>query len=122
MTTSIDRQATVTNSSAAVRVIPVTDGDRPVGAWVVGPESAAFHPVIDVTRLAGAVLAATGAIVIATVTVAATTRRRPEIGAVTMGPGGWVSVKRTARPALRSSTRRPWWARLLRAHRLVVQS
>jgi hypothetical protein len=122
MSTSIDNKPALIAPPAAVRVLPVADGERPVGAWVVGPDTAVFRPVVDVTRLAGAALAATGAVVIATVTVAAVTRRRPEIGTVTMGPGGWVSVKRTAGPALRSSARRPWWARLLGAHRLTVES
>jgi hypothetical protein len=52
--------------------------------------------------------------------VVAAARRRRAIGAVTMGPGGWVSVKRSACPPLRDGSPRPWWARLLGAHRLVV--
>jgi hypothetical protein len=124
MITSIDGRATAITSpapAAAVTVTPVLDGERPVGAWIAGPDSAVFRPVIDVTRLAGTALAAAGAVAIATVTVAAATRRRPAIGSVTMGPGGWVSVKRAPAPPLRSGAARPWWARLLRAHRLVVE-
>jgi hypothetical protein len=60
-------------------------------------------------------------VLIATAAVAAV-RRRPAIGAVTMGPGGWVSVKRSACPPLRDGSPRPWWARLIGAHRLVVKS
>jgi hypothetical protein len=37
-----------------------------------------------------------------------------------MGPGGWVSLRRTGSPPLRDGSPRPWWAHLLRAHRLVV--
>ncbi|GAA3950264.1 hypothetical protein [Actinoplanes auranticolor] len=121
MITSIDGRTTVA-LPAPVTVLPVVDGERPVGAWVVGPGGAAFRPVVDVTRLAGTVLAAVGAATVAVAVVAAAGRRRPEIGAVTMGPGGWVSIKRTALPPLRSAAPRPWWARVLRARRLVPQS
>jgi hypothetical protein len=119
MTTSIDGRTAV--APTTVSVMPVADGERPVGAWIVGPGGAEFRPVIDVTRLAGAVLAAVGAVTVAVTVVAAANRRRPEIGTVTMGPGGWVSVKRTALPPLRSGTPRPWWAHLLNARRLVPQ-
>jgi hypothetical protein len=104
-----------------ITVVPVMDGDRQVGAWLVGPDSATYRPVVDVTRLAGAALATAGAVLIASAAVAAT-RRRPAIGTVTMGPGGWVSVKRAACPPLRDGSPRPWWARLLGAHRLVLKS
>jgi hypothetical protein len=109
MTTSLDARTGVT-------VLPVRDGDRTVGAWVVGTDTAVFRPVVDVNRLAAVALGAAAA-----VTIAAAIRRRPAIGTVTMGPGGWISLKRTTRPALRSATPRPWWARMLRAHRLVVE-
>jgi len=107
--------------SSDITVIPVMDGDRQVGAWLVGAGSATYRPVVDVTRLAGAALATAGAVLIATAAVAAA-RRPPAVGAVTMGPGGWVSVKRSACPPLRDGSARPWWARLLGAHRLVVKS
>jgi hypothetical protein len=38
-----------------------------------------------------------------------------------MGPGGWVGLKGAALPPLRPARRRPWWARLLRARRMVVE-
>ena len=117
MTTTIDGRTAL----APVTVLPVIDGERPVGAWIVGPGTATFRPVVDVTRLAGAALAAAGAATVAVAVVAAAGRRRPEIGTVTMGPGGWVSVKRTSSPPLRSGPPRPWWAHLLRARRLVPQ-
>jgi len=104
-----------------ITVVPVMDGDRQVGAWLVGTESATYRPVVDVTRLAGAALATAGAVLIASA-VAGAVRRRPAIGAITMGPGGWVSLKRTGGPPLRDGSPRPWWARLLGAHRLVVKS
>jgi hypothetical protein len=107
--------------SPDITVIPVMDGDRQVGAWLVGPATATYRPVVDVTRLAGAALAA-GAVAAAAAVLASAVRRRPAIGAVTMGPGGWVSVKRSGCPPLRDRSPRPWWARLLGAHRLAVRS
>jgi hypothetical protein len=106
-------------SPGTVTVLPVTDKDRAIGAWIVGPDTATFRPVVDVNRLTGAVLATAGAVAIAVLIATAGIRRRPAIGAVTMGPGGWVSVKRTGCPRLRSAEHRPWWARLLGAHRLT---
>ncbi|MEV8509067.1 hypothetical protein AB0368_30115 [Actinoplanes sp. NPDC051475] len=63
---------------------------------------------------------ATAALASVAVSIGVALRRRPAIGAVTMGPGGWISLKRTTRPPLRAArTERPWWARALRARRLV---
>ncbi|RSM43494.1 hypothetical protein DMB66_53335 [Actinoplanes sp. ATCC 53533] len=118
MTTTLDAEIPPSTRSGHVAVLPVRHGDRPVGAWIVGSDTAVFRPVVDVSRLAAAALAAAAAATIATVVV---TCRRPAIGAVTMGPGGWISLKRTTRPALFSAAPRPWWARMLRAHRLVVE-
>jgi hypothetical protein len=100
-------------------VLPVRHGRHEIGAYVLGPRRTVFVPAIDVTRVATAALAAA---TIATVAVALATavRRRPAIGTVTMGPGGWVSLKGTGSPPLHDGTARPWWARLLRAHRLTV--
>ncbi|GAA2607589.1 hypothetical protein [Paractinoplanes durhamensis] len=103
-----------------VTVTPVMDGDRPVGAWIAGPETATFRPVVDVTRLTGTVLATAAAVAIAGTAIVAATRRRPAIGAVTMGPGGWVSVKNAVCPPLGPDSARPWWARLIGAHRLTA--
>lgn len=118
MTTTIDERPPLTRPSETVTVIPVRHGDREVGAWITGPGGATYRPVIDVTRLAGAALATVGAVAIASAAVVAA-RQRPAIGRVTMGPGGWVSVKGLPKPSLRPESPRPWWARLLRAHRLT---
>ncbi|MFF5289456.1 hypothetical protein [Paractinoplanes globisporus] len=118
MSTSTYGPGVTVTPAPAVSVIPVRDGEREVGAWIVGPEAASFRPVVDVTRLAGAVLATAGAVLVATAVTAAATRHRPAIGAVTMGPGGWVSVKRAGCPPLRTRAHRPWWARVLRAERI----
>jgi hypothetical protein len=101
-------------------VIPVQHGDHEIGAYVIGPRRTTFVPAVDATRIATAALAA-AAISTVAIAVAVAVRRRPAIGTVAMGPGGWVSVKGTGLPPLRDGTTRPWWARLLRAHRLVVQ-
>lgn len=120
MTTTLDRPVPAETMAGQADVIPVRDGDRPVGAWIVTRDSAVFRPVIDVNRLTDA---AVGLVTVAAIAVAAAVavRRRPAVGAITMGPGGWVSLKHTARPALRSGAPRPWWARILRARRLEVE-
>ncbi len=100
-------------------VVQVRQGERPVGAYVVGDGAAVFHPAVDVTRLGTAALA-TVAVSVVAVSAAVALRRRPAIGTVTMGPGGWVSLKNAGLPPLRDDSPRPWWAHVLRAHRLVV--
>ncbi|MFI7602383.1 hypothetical protein [Actinoplanes sp. NPDC049681] len=95
-------------------VTPVRRGDREIGAYIDGR----FVPAVDATAVALAALA-TAAVASAGVSIGLAVRRRPAIGAVTMGPGGWISLKHTTRPPLRAA--RPWWARLLRAHRLVEE-
>jgi hypothetical protein len=118
MTTSVSTKPPVTAQTAPMTVTPVVNGDREVGAWIVGPDRATYRPVIDVTRLAATIVVTAGAVAVAVAAVAAAARRRPAIGAVTMGPGGWVSVKGATKPALRSTGRRPWWAHLLKAEPL----
>jgi hypothetical protein len=114
---AVGERTTITSPEArsadAVGVIPVMAGDREVGAWITGPGGTVYRPVIDVTWLAGAVLAA------AAVAVAATAAARPRtaIGRVTMGPGGWVSLKGLPRPRMQAEPERPLWARLLGADR-----
>ncbi|GAB2584090.1 hypothetical protein Aab01nite_54590 [Paractinoplanes abujensis] len=100
-----------------ITVTPVRRGDREIGAYIDGR----FVPAVDATTVALAALA-TAAVATAGISVGFALRRRPAIGTVTMGPGGWVSLKRTTRPALKAGRpARPWWARLLRARRLVVE-
>ena len=113
MTTTIERGPVL---------IPVRSGDREIGAYTVGPDQTTFVPAVDVTALVLGSMA-TATVTAVAVAIGVALRRRPAIGAVTMGPGGWVSLKRTSRPPLRAttSTHRPWWARALRAHRLVVE-
>ena len=109
----------------------VRQQERPLGAYAGGIDLAARRPgvdaggadptgrrpTVDVTRLA---LAALGTVAVSVVAVSAAValRRRPVIGAVTMGPGGWISLKGAGLPPLRASSPRPWWALVLRAHRV----
>jgi hypothetical protein len=112
--------APITTTGEAV-VIPLgRTGRRPVAVVIVDRDGARCRPVVDLERLAWCAVAAAGLSAAAAVAATAT-RHRPAIGSVTMGPGGWVSLKGAAAPPLRPTTRRPWWARLLRARRLVVE-
>jgi hypothetical protein len=88
-----------------VTIVPIRHGRRTVGAYVMSSEGVRFQQATDVTRIAVAI------------------RRPPAIRSVTMGPGGWVSLKGMPQPPMRSGAApsRPWWARPLRAHRLVVE-
>jgi len=100
-------------------------GGRPMGAFVIRNGKVRWHPVVDVTRVL-----TTAEIVVGAVLVARHLAARPSgaKAAVSMGPGGWVSMKGGAmavRPARRlwsrqpvasaPAGRRPWWARLLAA-------
>ncbi|MGA5298480.1 hypothetical protein ACPCHT_01055 [Nucisporomicrobium flavum] len=101
-------------------VVLVRCGDRTVGAYVTGPDGVRYRPVVDVTALGVAALA-TIALTAAALGAGVALRRRPAIGSVSMGPGGWVSLRGTGVPPLRPAAPRPWWARILKANRLVVQ-
>jgi hypothetical protein len=108
--------------SAPVTVVPVRNGQRTIGAYIVSKDSARFKPTTDVTPIAVTTLGVAAVIAVA-VALAAAARRPPAIRSVTMGPGGWVSLKGTVLPPLHGpgSPARPWWARALGARRLVVQ-
>jgi hypothetical protein len=108
--------------SGAVTVVPVRNGKRTIGAYIVSKDSARFEPALDVTPMAVTALGVAAVIGVA-VALATASRRPPAIRSVTMGPGGWVSLKGTALPPLSGTgmTARPWWARALGARRLVVQ-
>ncbi len=98
-------------------------GARPLGAFEVRDGRVRWHPVVDVTRVL-----TTAEVVLGAVVVASRLAGRPPAAhaRVTMGPGGWVSLKSgtvSLRPARRArrrthpaaTARRPWWARLLAA-------
>ena len=106
-------------------------GNRALGAFVVRNGKVRWRPALDVTKVI-----TTAEVVVGGVLIARQLAGRPS-GAkslVTMGPGGWVSMKGGAmsvrpanrgwiprrRPAAQPSIarRRPWWARLLSAKAL----
>ncbi|MEU7909213.1 hypothetical protein [Actinoplanes sp. NPDC049118] len=102
-------------------LIPVRRGEREIGVFAVGPARTTFVPAVDVTALALGSMAVVAVSAVA-LALGVARRRPPAIGTVTMGPGGWLSLKRAAAPPLRAAAEpRPWWARALRAHRLVVR-
>ncbi|MEV0895441.1 hypothetical protein [Actinoplanes sp. NPDC049802] len=105
------------------RARPVRRGQREIGVYATGPDGTVFVPAVDVTTIAVAALG-TAAVIAVAVSAGVAARRPPAVGSVTMGPGGWVSLRRSTAPALRAAPSRdgrPWWARLLSAHRLVVR-
>jgi hypothetical protein len=99
---------------------------RPVGAFVVRDGTVCWRPAVDVTRLLTAAEVVVGAVL-----VAHRLSRRPSTpkAHVTMGPGGWVSMKggtvavrESRRPFgrprpvdARPCERRPLWARAISA-------
>jgi hypothetical protein len=116
---------TLTNGRAGSRpvtVVPIRNGRRTIGAYIVSRDSARFEPATDVTPIAVTALGVAAIIGVA-VALATAARRPPAIRSVTMGPGGWVSLKGTVLPPLHGTgtSARPWWARALGARRLVVQ-
>ncbi|WUR62207.1 hypothetical protein OHS32_12750 [Micromonospora chokoriensis] len=108
-------------ATPASALVPVVGDGRAVGAYVLSGGRVRYRPVTDPDRL---LAAATGAVAVAVLTAAVAVvgrRKPPAIGAVTMGPGGWVSLRGVRAPALRPAAPRPWWARVLRARRLIVE-
>ncbi|MFF0823949.1 hypothetical protein ACFYUR_26555 [Micromonospora haikouensis] len=100
-------------------VVPVARDGRPVGAFVLAGGRVRYRSLVDPDQvLAAAAGALAVGLVTAAVAVVAGRRRPPAIGTVRMGPGGWVSLRGVRAPALRSTAPRPWWAHVLRAHRL----
>ena len=64
-------------------MVPVRDGDRPIGVYVLGDHTAVYRPAVDVTRLG---LAALATVAVSTVAVSAAValRRRPAVGSLSM--------------------------------------
>ncbi|MDG4798414.1 hypothetical protein [Micromonospora sp. WMMD1082] len=100
-------------------LVPVTRDGRPVGVFVATGSGVRYRPLPDPDRL---LVATAGVLAVGLLSagVAVLARRRPPaVGALTMGPGGWVSFRGVRAPAPRAA--RPRWARLLGARRLLVQ-
>ncbi|MCM4085180.1 hypothetical protein [Paractinoplanes hotanensis] len=102
-------------------VVPISHGRRTVGAYVMTPEGIRFQSAVDVTRIVVTALTA-AALTGVTIAMAVAVRRPPAIRSVAMGPGGWISLKGMPVPPMRrAAPARPWWARVLRARRLVAE-
>jgi hypothetical protein len=122
------RRRTVTAGSDKPGPRLETSGSHPLGAFVIEKGRVRWRPAVDATRLL-----TTAELVLGAVLVAHGLARRPSPprAHVTMGAGGWVSMKGgsvAVRPASRpwgrprplvgasgAATRRPVWARLLAA-------
>jgi hypothetical protein len=85
---------------------------RTVGLLVTDAAGTRWQRMVDLEGLAR--LAVVGATLVG---VAAATRRpSARVDRLSMGPGGWVSFRGVPAP---KAERRPWWAVLLRAHRIT---
>lgn len=95
------------------RVVLVRHGDRPVGALVEGDDVR----WVDIRPPRAGTLALFALAVGGATAVGLRWAARPTaIRRITMGPGGWVSVRGTKPPVAPGS--RPLWARALHAYRL----
>ena len=103
-------------------------GSRTVGVYDVTSGGLRWHPAVDVQRLAerGQVVAVVSMVAVTAGWVArGWAQGRPAVGRVTMGPGGWISVRVPRAGSGRRDIRphaadRPLWARLAGADRLIV--
>ncbi|RIV37863.1 hypothetical protein [Micromonospora radicis] len=102
-----------------VVLVPVTRAGRPVGMFVAGAGGVRYRMLLDPDRLITATAGLLALGLLGAGVALRGRRRPPAVGALTMGPGGWVSFRGVPAPAPR--TPRPRWARLLGARRLVVQ-
>lgn len=98
---------------------PSRRGSRMIGAYVRDGGNVRYQPAVDVERLVLGVVAVAGAAAV----LGSALHRTPAVGPVSMGPGGWLSVRGRRRPRVRGAApaSRPWWAHVLRAHRLVPE-
>jgi hypothetical protein len=81
-------------------------------------EGARWDPTPDVEGLIRLGIVAAAAVALPVGLATAIRRPAARVDRLSMGPGGWVSFKGFAVPRGRPQRRRPWWAHLLRAHRL----
>ena len=95
-------------------VVPVQRGrGRTIGVLVADGEGTRWQRTVDVEGLARLGIVAAAAVGLAT----AVRRPSARVDRLSMGPGGWVSFR--GFPVPKAERRRPWWAVLLRAHRIT---
>jgi hypothetical protein len=100
-------------------VIPVVRGraGRTVGVLVDEGDGPRWQPTPDVEGLVRLGIVTAAAVALPVGVIWGLRRPAARVDRLSMGPGGWVSFKGFAVPKGRRE-RRPWWARLLRAHRV----
>jgi hypothetical protein len=100
-------------------VTPVLRGraERTVGVLVDEGDGLRWQPTPDVEGLVRLGIVATVAVALPVGVAWGLRRPVARVDRLSMGPGGWVSFKGFPVPKGRRK-RRPWWARLLRAHRV----
>jgi hypothetical protein len=101
-------------------VLPILRGrsGRTVGVVVEDRDGIRWQPTPDIEGLVRLGIAAAVAMALPVGVAAAVRRPSARVDRLSMGPGGWVSFKGFAAPKGRRE-RRPWWAGLLRAHRVT---
>jgi hypothetical protein len=101
-------------------VIPILrdNPDRTIGVLVDDGDTVRWQPTPDVEGLVRLGIAAAAAVALPVGIAWSLRRPAARVDRLAMGPGGWVSFKGFAVPKGRAQ-RRPWRARLLRAHRVT---
>jgi hypothetical protein len=99
--------------------IPILRGSpgRTVGVLVDDGDGLRWQPTPDVEALVRLGIVAAAAVALPVGIAWGLRRPVARVDRLAMGPGGWVSFKGFAVPKGRAE-QRPWWARLLRAHRV----
>lgn len=102
---------------SAPAVLPVVrdPGNRTIGVLVVDADGVRWQRTTDVEGIVQLGVVAAAMVALPVGIAAALRRPTARVDRLSMGPGGWVSFRGFAVPKRRRE-RRPWWARLLRAH------
>ena len=108
-----------TGTALQSTVIPVVRGrpGRTVGVLIDEGDGPRWQPTPDVEGLVRLGIVAAAAVALPVGVVWGLRKPVARVDRLSMGPGGWVSFKGFAVPKGRAE-RRPWWAHLLRAHRV----
>jgi hypothetical protein len=94
-------------------VVPVRRRGRTIGVLVADAHGTRWQPTIDLEGIARLALVGAAAVGVSV----AIRRPSARVDRLSMGPGGWVSFR--GFPAPKAERRRPWWAALLRGHRVT---